>query len=118
MVARVRAPAPPKEEKEQRRTEMEEKKDKAFLDFMYVLQETFAESGRAALAFWLAVWWGEAARARAIKSDDPNPAPETFAFELGLQLRPVWTGVDASIKSALVSAAVGAILNSVGIGKK
>jgi len=96
---------------------MDEKKDQALWDFMYVLKETFAESGRASLAFWLGVWCGEEARPRAIKPDDPDPAPETFAFELGLQLKPVWAEVDGAIKSALVKAAVEAVLGAVGIRK-
>jgi len=97
---------------------MDEKKDKAFWNFMYTLQQTFAESARSGLAFWLGVWRGEEARSRAIPTDDPDPAPETMAFELGLQLRPVWTEIDGGIKSALVAAAVEAILKSVGLVKK
>ena len=38
-----------------------------------------------------------------------------IAFEMGVQLAPVWDEIDREIKAALVRAAVRAIFSSVGI---
>jgi len=59
---------------------MNDKANQEFWEFMYILRTTFDESVRSSLAFWLGVWYGEEGRERAIRPDDPDPMPETFAF--------------------------------------
>jgi adenylosuccinate lyase len=88
---------------------------------MATIKLFFEESTRCNLAFWLGVWRGEAGRAKAIPQADinnPDTVGEQFAFELGLQLRPVWNQIAKEVTAALIAAAVAAILGGIGVKPK
>jgi hypothetical protein len=91
--------------------------DKQFWDVMAVLREIFDSGLRGNLAFWLAVWYGEAARTRAVPAGlDPTECSKVeFAFELGLQLGPALTAINKAVMSALIGSAVAAILAALGV---
>lgn len=89
--------------------------DPEFLEFLDLLKEVFEAGARINLAFWRGLWYGEDARKRTVKPE-ADPRIE-FAFELGCQLKPAWQEIDKAVMSALVGAAVGAILRALGLDK-
>jgi len=87
-----------------------------FLEFLAPIREVLDASYRANLCFWLGIWY-EPDKADA-KAANYNTGPDTmFALELGKQLRPFWGEVSDKIWTAIVAAAVSALLAAIGLKK-
>jgi len=91
-----------------------EKRNREFLEFLAACREAWEAGVRANLAFWLGIWYGDTEKSRGRAVRDDEPATE-FAFELGVQLKPVWKEIDGLVRRELVAAAVGLILGSIGL---
>ena len=93
----------------------DEEKNRKFLEFLSIIRETVSENNRCARAFLIALRRGQAGRDEAIAPDNPDPVNEELAFELGLQLKPIWKEVDKAIRAAVIAYLVDIILVALGL---
>lgn len=88
---------------------------KRFWEFVSICKEVWGKSARSNLMFWIGVWYGEEGRSRLKDSDSDNVI---WAFEFGIQIRPILQEIDKNVRIALIQAAVAMLLEAFGIKKK